>query len=200
MLAAALRTTDFPALDPDSTYGLQTSILFQIEHVTLGPLTYEQGGRRVPGVKGLAGARAGIGARGLPPPPPPPPLRAVPPRSQTLLPVVPSWAKTADGREWQDDLLRRLGARLVANRDAATVLPTTLTTTVASSSAAALVPLVFVADVHRLELARLGSAGGTECYLLGRGREYPCRTVVVQGWVLDREYSEKDNAHVYSGE
>ncbi|GAA5876665.1 hypothetical protein JCM3774_005908 [Rhodotorula dairenensis] len=188
-LLAALQSTDFPALDPDSTYGLQTSILFQIEHVKLGPLTYEQGGRRAPGVKGVAGARAGIGARV-----PPPSLRS----ADSGPAPVPSWARTVDGREWEDDLLRRLGTRLAAaNRTAA--VPTA--STAASRENAhvdALVPLVFAADVHRLRLARLGSAGGTECYLLGRGYEYPCKTVIMQGWVLDRDYRERDNSHVYT--
>ena len=107
--------------------------------------------------------------------------------------VVPSWAKTADGREWEDDLIRRLGTRLVAS---------------ASnhhhphqrSTVDALVPPVFVTDVHNLCLTRLGSNRATECYLLGRGGEYPCRTVVLQGWILDREYREKENSHVYTSE
>ncbi|TKA53033.1 hypothetical protein B0A53_03912 [Rhodotorula sp. CCFEE 5036] len=187
-LSTLLRSTDFVSLDPTSTYGLQSSLLFQIEHVQLGPLTYEQGSRRrvPPGGGGGGAVAAGmIGARAAAPPP------QASGAKKEVPSVVPSWAKTADGREWEDDLIRRLGTRLVAS---------------ASnhhhphqrSTVDALVPPVFVADVHDLCLTRLGSNGATECYLLGRGGEYPCKTVVLQGWILDREYREKENSHVYT--
>lgn len=185
-LTTLLRSTDFLSLDPTSTYGLQSSLLFQIEHVQLGPLTYEQGGRRrvPPGGGGGGAAAAGmIGARAPPPPPSGSGANKVP---------IPSWAKTADGREWEDDLIRRLGTRLASNHHHHHHHQT--------STVDALVPLVFAADVHDLCLTRLGSNGATECYLLGRGGEYPCKTVVLQGWILDREFRERENSNVYTSE
>lgn len=107
---------------------------------------------------------------------------------------VPSWAKTSDGREWEDDLIRRLGTRL------ASASTTHHSSATATATVDALVPPVFAADVHDLCLTRLGSNRATECYLVGRGGEYPCKTVVLQGWILDREFRERENSHVYTSE
>lgn len=96
---------------------------------------------------------------------------------------VPSWAKTADGREWQEDLIRRLSSRLLGS----------FSTSVSNS----LTPLVFAADVQALRKVMLGHAGGTECYLLGK--EFPCKTVIATGWVTHREYQEKEGGWIYVG-
>lgn len=180
--AALLRATDFAALDPASAYGLQSSLLFQIEHVRLGPLTYEQGARR------QAGAGAG-------------PVRARKNGAgEEDLPADPSWARTADGREWEEDFLRRLGACLLRPDAPPPDLDLDLGLGRGAAKAdavdAALRPQVWVSDLPRLRLVRLGRAGGTECYLLGR--EVPCREVVLMGWILSRE--EKEHEQIYTSE
>ncbi|GAA5982251.1 hypothetical protein JCM10908_004801 [Rhodotorula pacifica] len=198
-LAPLLRSTDFPSIDPRSTYGLQSSLLFQIEHLRLGALTYEQGGRRVPGAASTGGIGNGIGAKGL----------AV----AVVCARVPSWARTSDGKEWEQDVIRRLASRLNAPPPPPAVAPllasassaTSTSSSTAQSAAlldASFVPPVFIRDVHDLDRVRLGKAGGTECYLLGKGKggggEFPCKMVVLVGWVVDREYREREGSYVYT--
>lgn len=185
--AALLRATDFGALDPASAYGLQSSLLFQIEHVRLGPLTYEQGGRRQVGV----------------PPPVPGAARGQARKNgagKEDLRADPSWARTADGREWEEDFLRRLGACLLRPNAPPPDLDLDLGLGRGAAKAdavdAALRPQVWVSDLPRLRLVRLGRAGGMECYLLGR--EVPCREVVLMGWILSRE--EKEHEQIYTSE
>uniref|UniRef100_A0A0K3CP21 BY PROTMAP: gi/647401717/emb/CDR48072.1/ RHTO0S16e00650g2_1 [Rhodosporidium toruloides] n=1 Tax=Rhodotorula toruloides TaxID=5286 RepID=A0A0K3CP21_RHOTO len=159
-LPAAIFETDFAALDPSSRYNLQHSVLFRLEHLREGPLTVEQGAKK--GYGALKGAGGGK-------------VKAKPPTE------VPSWAKTADGREWQEDLIRRLSSRLLGSS--------------ATSFDDSLTPLVYAADVQALRKLLLGQAGGTECYLLGN--EFPCKTVIVVGWVTHREYQEKEGGWIY---
>ncbi|BGP31659.1 hypothetical protein JCM10296v2_003433 [Rhodotorula toruloides] len=159
-LPAAIFETDFAALDPASRYNLQHSVLFRLEHIREGPLTVEQGAKK--GYGALKGAGSGK-------------ARAMPPTE------VPSWAKTADGREWQEDLIRRLSSRLLGS--SATSVDNPLT------------PLVYAADIQALRKVLLGPAGGTECYLLGN--EFPCKTIIVVGWVTHREYQEKEGGWIY---
>ncbi|BGP24248.1 hypothetical protein JCM10295v2_003158 [Rhodotorula toruloides] len=158
-LPTALFETDFAALDPSSRYNLQHSVLFRLEHLQEGPLTVEQGAKKGYGALKEAGGRA----------------KAKPPTE------VPSWAKTADGREWQEDLIRRLSSRLLGSSSTPVDNPLT--------------PLVYAADLQALRKVFLGQAGGTECYLLGR--EFPCKTVIVVGWVTHREYHEKEGGWIY---
>lgn len=172
-LVSELRMTDFASLDPQRRYGFESSLLFRIEHVSLGALTYQQGGRgkivntRITGVGGVPDAKV-----------------------QREEAVVPSWARTEDGTEWEEDVLRRLGAQLAA-------LATPLSSS-SSSSDASFVARIFGADLGRMKQVRLGRAGGLECYVVGR--ETPCRHVEMMGWIVDREYRERDNEHVYAGE
>ncbi|BGP07638.1 hypothetical protein JCM10049v2_003478 [Rhodotorula toruloides] len=159
-LPAAIFETDFAALDPSSRYNLQHSVLFRLEHLREGPLTVEQGAKKGYGaLKGAAGGKAG----------------AKPPTG------VPSWAKTVDGKEWQEDLIRRLSSRLLGSSSTSVDNPLT--------------PLVYAADVQALRRVLLGQAGGTECYLLGK--EFPCKTVIVVGWVTHQEYQEKEGGWIY---
>ncbi|BGP55116.1 hypothetical protein JCM8202v2_002711 [Rhodotorula sphaerocarpa] len=156
--AALLRATDFGALDPASAYGLQSSLLFQIEHVRLGPLTYEQGGRRQVGV----------------PPPVPGAARGQARKNgagKEDLRADPSWARTADGREWEEDFLRRLGACLLRPNAPSPDLDLDLGAK-ADAVDAALRPQVWVSDLPRLRL------------------------VVLMGWILSRE--EKEHEQIYT--
>ncbi|BGO91208.1 hypothetical protein JCM10020v2_002861 [Rhodotorula toruloides] len=156
----AIFETDFAALDPSSRYNLQHSVLFRLEHLREGPLTVEQGAKKGYGaLKGAAGGKAG----------------AKPPTG------VPSWAKTVDGKEWQEDLIRRLSSRLLGSSSTSVDNPLT--------------PLVYAADVQALRRVLLGQAGGTECYLLGK--EFPCKTVIVVGWVTHQEYQETEGGWIY---
>ncbi|KPV75202.1 uncharacterized protein RHOBADRAFT_53213 [Rhodotorula graminis WP1] len=180
-LVPALRDTDFTALDPASTYRLDASLLFRAEYLELGAPTFAQGGKRGYGgaaatkwerdrarARAQAGAGRGGGAT----------------RDEDGCGEVPRWARTDDDREWEEDVLQRLSSRLAA--------PTTTT------ASTALVPLLFAADVARLRgPVRLGEAGAAlECYVVGR--EWPVRTGVWTGWVVAKEWREKENSWVYA--
>ncbi|GAA6001037.1 uncharacterized protein JCM10292_006343 [Rhodotorula paludigena] len=176
-LLPSLRTTDFPSLDPLSLYATDASLLFRLELLRGGPATHEQGGKRGYGGKVATQLVAALNTKGK--------ARALDAATED----VPSWAKTPDGSEWEDDLLRRLSARLLEPSSAS-----------ASSAEAKLsesfVPLLYASDLSSLRLARLGEAGGTECYLLGR--EFPCRQGVWTGWIVEREWRERESAWVYA--
>ncbi|BGP39637.1 hypothetical protein JCM10450v2_003607 [Rhodotorula kratochvilovae] len=162
-LPARLLNTDFAPLDPSSHYALRSSLLFRAEYLARGPPTYEQGGKR------------GYGAAV--------PAKKAPSRAQGW--EVPAWARTEDGREWEEDVLRRLAARISAPPAPG-----------AGGAGEELIPLLFGADVDRLRATRLGEGGGMECYLLGR--EWPVRTGVWTGWVVSGEWREREGAWVYA--
>ncbi|GAA5894951.1 hypothetical protein JCM8208_000072 [Rhodotorula glutinis] len=175
-LVPALRDTDFAALDPASTYRLDASLLFRAEYLERGAPTFAQGGKR--GYGGAAATkwerertartRAGGGKA----------------REEDARGEVPPWARTDDGYEWEEDVLQRLSSRLAA--------PTT------GPAGDALVPLLFAADVARLRgPVRLGEAGAAlECYVVGQ--EWPVRCGVWTGWVVAKEWREKENSWVYA--
>ncbi|GAA6055064.1 hypothetical protein JCM3770_001780 [Rhodotorula araucariae] len=169
LLLAQLTRTDFAAADPAALYALQSSLLFRTEYVARGAPTYEQGGKRGYGARLPLAAAKGV-------------LKY----PQQPAYEVPAWARTAAGDEWEEDVLRRLGARLAA-------VPVS-----ASPSAAGeeLVPLLFGADLERLRATRLGDGGGMECYLVGR--EWPVRTGIWTGWVVSSEWREREGAWVYA--
>lgn len=121
----------------------------------------------------------------------------------------PSWAKTPDGAEWESSLLSRLSTRL----------------STASKGTGGededFIALLQARDISRLKQVRLGgdAGGGVECYLVrstagsaeggvgkGAGRErertveeFPCRNVVVVGWVVaEGEWREKEGGWSYT--
>ncbi|GAA5853645.1 hypothetical protein JCM9279_005088 [Rhodotorula babjevae] len=182
-LVPGLRDTDFAALDPASTYRLSASLLFRAEYLERGAPTFAQGAKR--GYGGAAAlkwereraARTAGGGGGA---------RAA--LEEAARGEVPRWARTDDGHEWEEDVLQRLSSRLAA--------PTTSTS--ASAAGNALVPLLFAADVARLRgPVRLGEAGAAlECYVVGR--EWPVRCGVWTGWVVAKEWREKENSWAYA--
>ncbi|GAA5921402.1 hypothetical protein JCM1841_005804 [Sporobolomyces salmonicolor] len=168
-LLRSLTSTDWTALDPSNCYALSSSLLFRVEHLQLGSLTYEQAGGKVkygPTARGKGKERAVE----LASPPPSPPR----------------WAKTPDGREWEEDVLRRLGSRLLSGSAHAGIGDD-------------FVAVLWARDLQRLRPVRLGQGGGIECYLVGGVRgEFPCRKVVVVGWVVEREWKDREGGWVYT--
>ncbi|GAA5867674.1 hypothetical protein JCM1840_006653 [Sporobolomyces johnsonii] len=165
-LLRSLTSTDWTALDPSNRYALSSSLLFRVEHLQLGSLTYQQAGGTV-----KYGATAkGKGKE----------------RADVELASPPRWAKTPDGREWEEDVLRRLGSRLLSGSAHAGIGDD-------------FVAVLWARDLQRLRRVRLGQGGGIECYLVEGGRgEFPCRKVVVVGWVVEREWKDREGGWVYT--
>ncbi|GAA5996241.1 hypothetical protein JCM5350_007001 [Sporobolomyces pararoseus] len=77
----------------------------------------------------------------------------------------PSWARDREGIEWEIPILKKLSSRL------------------STSKTEEFIPLVWANDLEtRIKRASLGSL---ECWILGK--EFPCRKVVLVGWILARE-------------
>ncbi|GAA5940108.1 uncharacterized protein JCM15063_001709 [Sporobolomyces koalae] len=181
-LLRSLATTPWEILDPENHYLLTSSRLFQLAHLELGPITREQCGYREP----KYGASRGIGAnarkqhakrildqlehdRN----------RNPPSTSRRVLRDPPSWAKDRRGVEWETLLLRRLSARL-------SHAPRSTTN---RGTGEDLIPLVWAIDLRdNLHHAVLGNL---DCWILGK--EFPCRRVIVTGWILEAEYRETES-------
>ncbi|GAA6019575.1 hypothetical protein JCM11491_001342 [Sporobolomyces phaffii] len=189
--ASSLLTTPWQVLDPDNSLLLSSSRLFQVSHLELGAVTRDQNGGkdRKYGESQLRERKSGNAARQrearkvldklerdrverLPAAA----LQARQPpasSSKTGEYLETSWAKTRDGVEWEAHLLKKLSSRLSKPLSGL-------------GTGEDFIPLVSAIDLEQ-NLRKMASEH-LECWILGR--EFPCRRVVLTGWVLDREWKE----------
>ncbi|GAA5887429.1 hypothetical protein JCM16303_004280 [Sporobolomyces ruberrimus] len=174
----ALSTTPWDVIDPSNQYLLSSSRLFQLSHLELGEITRQQNQGKEPKYGEVKGSRDVTKKK----------------RAREILDrlererrervgegikgkeraregqEVPTWAKTRDGIEWETSLLKNLATRLSS-----------------TSGGQEFVPLVWASDLEQQKV-RKASLGNLECWILGQ--EFPCKRVVVVGWVLEREWRE----------
>ncbi|GAA5968923.1 hypothetical protein JCM11641_000782 [Rhodosporidiobolus odoratus] len=175
-LLPSLHSLNPSSVDPSNSYGLANSLLFRIEYLQGGKPTWRQGGKKTYGTM------------------PKPQVQAVAPENRVNSNGLPSWARTEEGGgggggEWETDLIQRLTERLALapGRKGGEVFQARL----------------WARDVKGLRRVRVGEGGGREVYVVvgsgaglssekgGRG-EFPCRNVVVTGWVVGKEWREKE--------
>ncbi|GAA5904395.1 OB-fold nucleic acid binding domain-containing protein [Sporobolomyces salmoneus] len=196
-LVNSLARTDWTLLDPENNFLLSSSRLFQLSHLELGEITRQQnqgkdpkyGGSRREGKKRAREEldrleeerlersgqtdRKGKGKRN---------------GMEMEESDVPSWAKDREGIEWEVSVLKKLSSRLSR-------LPSSSSSATSGATGVGedFIPLVWLIDLE--QKVRKASLGSLECWILGK--EFPCRKVVVVGWILEREWRETEGRKLW---
>ncbi|GAA5964542.1 hypothetical protein JCM3765_005228 [Sporobolomyces pararoseus] len=184
----SLATTPWSLIDPENHFLLSSSRLFQLSHLELGEITRQQNQGRDPKYGEVKKQRgSSINAQGNKKK-----VREVLDRLERErlerlgvettdkkgkgkeLPE-PSWARDRDGIEWETSILKKLSSRL------------------SSSKSEDFIPLAWANDLEtKVKKASLGSL---ECWVLGK--EFPCKRVVLVGWILEKEWRESDGRRMW---
>ena len=216
-LLRSLSSTPWSTLDPQNTYLLNSSRLFQLSTIELGEITNQQNKGKKP--------KYGQGSKVV--------LDRLERERKERLGVnegekkreeedLPSWAKDERG-EVESQLIRRLGKKLAR-------LPSTTTTTTSTSTSAEgrgkgigedFIPLLWASDLNppsvsastststststtrtkqgvRKVTGRNGEDVGALNDMWIVGKEFPCKRVVVVGWVLEKEWKDREGGWLYT--
>ncbi|GAA5834756.1 hypothetical protein JCM11251_003655 [Rhodosporidiobolus azoricus] len=210
-----LRLLDPQLCDPHSLYSLSSSLLFRLEYLPpseshpegLGAPTRQQGAKK-----------AGYGAKGI--------ANLGTKKKESGRESIPSWAKTQEEEEWDEPLLALLSRRLYSAPTTTPALSQFEGKKIKEvEDFAAVLWARDVPKLRLVRLGGEGGGGGVECYLVsssstvavkgaGGGRgckgkgaevkgehknsgEFPCKSVVVVGWVCSREWKENQRGGEY---
>jgi len=199
-------TTQWSELDPHNTYLLNSSRLFQLSTIELGEITNQQNKGKKPKYGPQSKKILNQFKREREP------LEETRDREG-----VPRWARDERG-EVETQLIRRLGKRL-AKLPSASSSASTVGGGGGKGIGEDFIPLIWASDLNppspslshsksdstskeRKGLRLVASRNGEDLGALNDvwilGKEFPCKRVVVVGWVLEKEWRDREGGWVYT--
>jgi len=209
-LLHSLSSTPWSTLDPQNTYLLNSSRLFQLSTIELGEITNQQNKGKKP--KYGQGSKLILDRLERERKERPGVQKVEKKREEEDLP---SWAKDERG-EVESQLIRRLGKRL-ARLPSTTNSTTTTTDGEGKGIGEDFIPLLWASDLNPPSTSTSTSTSTTRTKqgvrkVTGRngedvgalndvwivGKEFPCKRVVVVGWVLEKEWKDREGGWLYT--